>query len=131
MKIFKNAITSLSGEGRLTLQIPQYQIWFDTNPHQSETVEVPDDWIVLLRSNKSPAVGKESGFYFLTKKGWKDNKDKIKKAFLASKYQRGTWTDFELHAEEHFKTVEKASKKRLAYLEMKVNQVRDNLNESL
>ena len=123
MKILKGAITSLASEGRITLQIPQYNIGAPGSP-PSETEEVPDDWIVLLRSNNSPAVGKEYGFYFLTKAGWEANKDKIEDAFLASKWQRGTWTDFEVYVINHFQKVKEASRKRLAYLEMKVEQVK-------
>ncbi len=129
MKIFKNAITTLASEGRITLQIPQYQIWFDNNPHHNEIIEIPDDWVMLLKSNNVPAVGKEGGFWYLTKKGWEDNKDEIQKAFSSSNRQRGTWDDFELYVEKHFKDVENASKKRLAYLEKKAKQVRDQLNE--
>ena len=127
MKLHKDAITRLASEGRITLQIPQHIIWFDKEPKQIETEEVPDSWVVSLRSNRSPAVGKESGFYFLTKKGWEANKNRIKEAFLRAEFQRGTWVEFELHAEEHFKKVEKASIKRLAYLEKKVQQVKECL----
>ncbi len=127
MKILKGAITSLAEEGRITLQIPQYDIWIGKDLEevgQSETEEVPDNWIVLLRSNRSPALGKERGYYFLTEAGWEANKDKIEDAFSKSKFKRGNWFDFEAYAINHFKKVKEASMKRLAYLEMKIEQVK-------
>lgn len=127
MKILKGAITSLAEEGRISLQIPQYDIWIGKNLDevgQSETEEVPDNWIVSLRTNKSPALGKEHGYYHLTEEGWKANKDKIEEAYLKAKFKRGNWFDFEAYAINHFKKVKEASLKRLAYLEMKIEQVK-------
>lgn len=129
MRIFKGAITSLASEGMITLQIPQYVIDAPGSP-PSETEEVPDEWIVKLRSNNTPATGKERGYYFLTRRGWEANRHKIEEAFSKAKFKRGTWFDFQVHVEQHFMEVKKASRKRLAYLERKANQIKNQLKEA-
>ena len=135
MKILKRTITTLASEGRISLQVPQYNIItegnraiaYDANHSKDEDViDIPDEWIIYLR-NGSPAVGKESGHTFLTKMGWQANKDEIKKAFESSEYPRGTWEDFENHVVEHFSEVEKQTKRRIKLLESKIEQLRKGL----
>lgn len=114
MQIIKGSITSLASEGRITLQVPTMAIGIGTAPSVSfETV--PDDWFVYLR-NDVPATGKQEGFLFLSKRGFDANKTDIQRAFLSSTRARGTWADFEKHAEEHFKKVETKTKKRIEKL---------------
>jgi hypothetical protein len=122
MKILKGAITSLASEGRITLQIPQFDLCFGN--YTPEYEEVPDEWIITLRNSGSrPAVGRESGFWFLTRVGWEANKDAIKKAFESANFQRGTWKEFEEYAEEHFLEVGKALQKHVDYLQKKIDQL--------
>ena len=123
MEIIKGSITSLSSRGYITLQIPHYTIG---NPEMKvETEEFPDNWFIFLHSNKTPAVGKELGFTYLTRVGWEANKDKIKEAYENAEYPRGPWAKFEAHAEEHFKKVEKATTGKIRLLEKKLKQLKD------
>ena len=46
---------------------------------------------------------------------------------MSSKYRRGTWEQFENHAEDHFKEVEEKTKKHIKFLQKKI----DLLNETL
>jgi len=122
MKLIKGSITRLSSQGYITLQIPGYAIG---DPGiEIETEEVPDNWIIILHSNKCASVGKEGGFLFLTKTGWEANKDKIKDAYENAKHQRGPWEKFELHAEEQFKKVEKSTKHKIQFLQKKIDQLK-------
>ncbi len=129
MQILKNSITSLARRGYITLQVPTRDLWLTENPPEPEIEEIPDDWIILLRANNSIAIGKESGFCYLTKKGWEHNKDEIMEAFLSAQHPRGTWEDFENHAETHFDDVKAVSKNRLKFLETKAQQMKDKLSE--
>ncbi|MHA1814490.1 MAG: hypothetical protein ACTSX1_00645 [Candidatus Heimdallarchaeaceae archaeon] len=135
MKILKRTITTLASQGRISLQVPQYNIItegnraiaYDANHSKDEDViDIPDEWIIYLRYG-SPAVGRESGHAFLTKMGWQDNKDEIKKAFESSKHPRGTWQDFENHVVKHFSEVEKQTKRRIKLLKSKLDQLRKGL----
>lgn len=123
MKILKEAITSLSSKGYITLQIPTLSIG---NPERIvETEEVPDNWFTFLKATKCPAVGKEYGFTYLTRIGWEANKHKIKKAYENAEYDRGPWTKFEEHAEQHFKHVERATNRQISLLERKLKQLKE------
>jgi uncharacterized C2H2 Zn-finger protein len=126
MKILKDAIISNSRDGRITLQIPQNNISFKRVEYETE--EVPDEWVVMLRKYKYPAVGTEDGYLFLTRTGWNINKDKIEEAFRTARFKRGTWQRFVQHAEEHFKLVEKSTLKRIKFLERKVEKIRSAMH---
>jgi hypothetical protein len=121
MLIFKNGITLLASEGRLTLQVPDMAYGCSS----LEGEEVPNDWIMQIRGGQHiPCVGKEQGFLFLTRKGWEANKDKIKAAFEASKDKRGTWQEFEAMAEKHFIQVQKKLNSLIQRLEAKVKEAK-------
>ena len=133
MKILKDAITSLAGEGRITLQVPVYDIMVEDGRaiahtaydlEEERVADVPDEWFITLRSN-SPAVGKESGYTFLSRAGWEANKDEIKKAFESNAHPRGTWSDFEKYAEHQFTTVKKNANRRIKLLLSKVDQLKE------
>ena len=125
MEIIKGAITSLSSRGYITLQIPHYTI--GKPGMKVETEEVPDNWLVFLHSNKTPSVGKELGFTYLTRVGWEANKDKIKEAYENAKCPRGPWTKFEAHAEEHFNEVERQTTRKVRLLEKKLGQLKESM----
>ncbi len=121
MKILKDSITSLASEGRMTLQIPQYDFVY------SDVIveEVPDEWIVNLRDNLYPAVGKEQGYLFLTRAGWFANQDRIKDAFENAEFNRGnTWEDFEEYAKKHFQKVEHNTVRRIRLFERKIKELK-------
>lgn len=123
MEIIKGSITSLSSRGYITLQIPHYTI--GSPGMKVETEEIPDNWVVFLHSNKTPALGKEQGFTYLTRVGWEANKDKIKEAYENVKCPRGPWIKFEEHAEQHFDHVKHATKRKIALLEKKLDQLKE------
>jgi len=124
MKILKDSITSLASEGRITLQIPQY----DLGSSDAIEEEVPDEWVVTLRNGLYPAVGREQGYLFLTRAGWFANQDKIKDAFEDAKFHRGnTWEDFEAHAKKHFQKVEHNTMRRIRLFKNKVKDLQITL----
>jgi len=140
VKILKGAITSLASEGRITLQIPIFDIVIqeDNRPiaygadqlNDERVEEIPDEWIMQLRSGQSrPVIGKEQGYSFLTKEGWEANRQKIREAFLNAKHQRGTWADFEDHVDEHFKQVKAATLKKIKYEQSRLNQLKEVLKK--
>ena len=120
MKLTKKAITRLASEGRITLQIPEINLG---NVTEDMFSDFPDNWFTRLKSSKLPVIGKkEWGYLFLSESGWKINKKDIKKAFENAAFKRGTWGDFELHAEQHFLDVKIALDKRIDYFEKKVKE---------
>jgi len=134
MLMKKGVITSLASQGYLSLQVPQYDIIIKEERAFAQSLidaegaeEHPDDWFVWLKNHR-PVVGRESGFLFLTKKGWKANKEKIKEAFQASKMKRGTWQEFEQHAEYHLTEVEEKTKKYINFLKKKIDTLNEFLN---
>lgn len=131
MKILKGSIPQLASEGYLTLQIPAFDIWIGESPVASSYEDVPDEWVTILRSNNQFCIGKETGFLFLTRKGWEANKEAIKEAFEKSKMKRGTWQEFEKHAEDHFADVLSSNTKRLKYLESRVAELKEKMVEIL
>lgn len=122
MKVIKSAISMLSSEGRITLQVPNRALRLPGQP-EAEYEEVPDEWLITLKDGR-PAAGKESGFLFLTRKGWDANKVKIKEVFSKAKFQRGTWEEFEAHAEEHFTKVKKRLDKEIKRCEQRLVQLK-------
>jgi len=124
MKLRKNTITTLAREGRISLQVPQFILCFGKEPEES-LIDFPNEWFVIAKSSRVPAVGKkEGGFMFLSEVGWKANKKAIKRAFEKSKHKRGTWEDFEIHAEKHFQDVKDALDKRINYLQRKLEEAK-------
>ena len=130
MKILKGAVTSLASQGYITLQIPVYDVWIDQDPQQSETEDIPDNWVIHLKGGQNrPVIGKEKGFLFLSKIGWEANWKKIRQAYLDSGSPRGTWADFEEHVELHFEGVIKATQKKIIYEEKRVKKLKEVLKK--
>jgi hypothetical protein len=109
MKIPKESLFSLMQEGYITLQIPQFTIG---NP--GKIYDYPDEWFSIINSRQRPARGKETGFLYFSLKGWKANKDKIKKAFNSSSNPRGTWQEFEKYVNNHFNDLKTGIQKDIA-----------------
>ena len=123
MRIIKGAIEQLASEGYITLQVPQYIIDTRLPPPPMPLETIPNDWIETLKSSQDRrCCGNESGFWFLTEKGWNAKKDDIKKAFINSQHPRGSWTDFEVHATKHFKNVAERNQKHLKSLQDKLKR---------
>lgn len=121
MKIIKDSITALASEGRMTLQIPQY----DLGANNTIEEEVPDEWFVTLRNASYPAVGREHGYLFLTRAGWFANQDKLKEAFENAEYNRGnTWEDFETYTIKHFQRIEHNTMNRIRLFENKAKALK-------
>jgi len=110
MMILDNSITTLIGEVRLTLQVPEFDFVLP-GAKPSKLVSRPDSWFCYLKSNNVPCIGKENGYLHLTEAGYSANKSDLKKALLngiASKGTRGSlknWNDFENYAISHFAEV--------------------------
>jgi hypothetical protein len=116
MKLQEGSITVLASEGRLTLQVPEWSIGDD-----SELVEYPDRWFVRLHGRR-PCVGRESGYLFLSREGWKANREILKQAF--STVRGAEWSDFEQHAEKHFQEVQATADKLVAKLTRQLDEAR-------
>jgi hypothetical protein len=125
MKIIKDRIISIAAGGRISLQIPQVNDRFRGVVYETE--EIPDEWVIKLRLRRYPTTGSETGYLFLTEAGWKANKDKIREAFETAKFKRGSWNEFEQHALDHFKRVEKSTRRRVSFLLKKVRALQDTL----
>lgn len=111
MKVLKGVLFTLTREGRHTLQVPQFCI----GSGEPEVEDIPDDWIMELKSDKTPCVGKEQGVLVYDQEGPGGEQGKIREGFVEN---RGTWSEFEKHVEEHFQKIEHkgAQKKKLAEL---------------
>jgi len=116
MKIIKDIITTLPKQGYITLQIPGVAVTLDGSPLPGSE-DLPDEWFTELKDGRRPAVGKEWGFLYLTRKGWEANRHRIKRDFTPN---RGTWEDFEAYVDEHFKSVEINRKKEIKRLKTKI-----------
>jgi len=121
MRIPTSSITTLAGEGRITLQVPA--CWIGTAP---ELTDYPDEWFCQLRGARVPAVGRETGFLFLTRAGFEANKAAIRAAFEAANTRRSGegWAAFEAHAAQHFANIAAATAKEIAKHEMKLAGLR-------
>lgn len=64
-------------------------------------------------------MGKESGFLYLTRKGWEHYREQLRAAYLGSNMRHGSWDDFVIAAEGHLLAVEKAAEKFLKELDAK------------
>ena len=119
MQIFKDSITSLAREGRLTLQVPNMIISFGPAAPGPQYINAPDEWFCFLK-NDTPCVGKQQGYLYLTEKGFNDNYDDLKKAFedaIARGYDRTNgvgWPAFVQHAADHFAEVKSRQAKLIA-----------------
>jgi hypothetical protein len=98
------------------LQMPDAAIG-PPNPDDTE-LDVPEECVQFLSADLIP---NPKGYPFLSRKGYKHYKIYLKQEF--STKRGATWADFEKHAREHFKAVDKKiekeiakAEKRLAYL---------------
>ena len=121
----------LPSEGRITLQIPEYDILpvsaliEDLKP---ELAKYPSDWFVVLHAEDGiPCVGKEQGFLFWSEWGWAANRTAIRKEFLNSNDPRGTWDDFEVHAEAVFILRKKKLQKRIKTVEKHLQELKNHV----
>lgn len=112
MRIYEGAITQLAMSGHLTLQVPDQVI----GKPVPGTIEVPDDWFVRLKDDRPVTNKRESGFLFLSRKGWEANKS----AFVQILGSGVVWKDLEAHAAEHFAMVERKTQRYLQQLREKI-----------
>jgi len=80
MRILKGSITTLMGEGYMTLQVPTIALSLDGI--KAEMVEAPDEWFMFVTRERL-AVGREQGFLWLSPKGYRANLDALKAAWEA------------------------------------------------
>lgn len=108
----------LIDEGRITLQVPGIE----------NDTAAPKEWWCKIGGRYSPAVGKESGFEHLTRKGWEDNMPEVKTRYESAKsrgYDRGIpWEQFEVYVENHFSRVETIRARRIALLTGKLDELK-------
>ena len=123
MKIPINSL--FNNIAHFTIQIPQISYNCTIDPAggpptftEPTMVDIPDDWVILLRGNR-PCVGKETGFLYFTRKGYNANLDEIKKIWESTGQE---WAKFEEMVESHFKAVEKAANKFVLELKKKLMQ---------
>lgn len=115
MWISKGAITALASRSHLTLQVPTESIGEPT----PETEEAPDSWFVDLKDDRPVTNNRESGFLFLSRKGWEANKEAIRLAYIGS-CPGNDWEDMEDHAAEHFAMIERKTQRYLQLLREKI-----------
>ena len=110
-------ITHQASLGHISIQLP----WCDIN-------DFPTGWAVTLRGSGSRlSLGKEGGFVFLTRVGWKANKSKIKAAFERSEKKERTWDQFESMIEESLNYTYKSTKKYLENLESDIEEAKTKM----
>lgn len=113
MNIPISNILMQASEGRLTLQVPTLNLDVYGSDMQEVTllnaVNLPDEWFCYLKYDATPCIGKQSGFLYLTRKGYMANYDDLKLAFQSSiangcsdRTNGVGWPAFEQHAKEHF-----------------------------
>jgi len=140
MLVNKSALTQLASEGRYTLQVPQYcihvnpdgQAVCDVSQHP-DAIEIPDDYIMTCKRQGSKmrlCTGRESGFWFLSPKGYEALKNDLREAYEARVQQwneegiahTGSWEQFEAVAKTFFKEVKEATLKHRDNLRKKADQ---------
>jgi len=148
MQISREALFSLMTTGYVTLQVPQFNISFGRNggvledgqiPRSPEdTMDIPNDYLYELKHcgmKSRPTIGKESGFTYITRKGYEALKPQIKEAFLSAFHagrarvpetvetEEEAWSVFEQYAETHFSEVEECIAKQLKQYQAKVSEL--------
>jgi len=118
MKILKDSITCLAGEGRLTLQVPMFDLG-----GKPKYEEVPDEWFIYLNHDRIPTTPRY-GYLYLTKIGFEENKEKLKDAFLKAPHKRGTWEEFETAADNHFNKILTSIDKKINYHQKKATELK-------
>jgi len=115
MKIEKKQITRLASKGYITLQIPTLDLIISESnyiPSPKKLIDFPDEWFWKLTTSYK-FTKRNNYLLFLSEEGWKYYKQKIKTAFKKSKYKRGTWEDFEKHAQKFFDKIKKKNAPKL------------------
>ncbi len=125
MILLKDAVFTYAREGRLTLQVPTYNIFLTAPAEEEKYEEYPDDYFVELRYDHSPAVGREMGFLFFSRKGWEALKDEFRKVYENGDPNRLPWEKWEEHAKTHFAGARKAAKRRKDTLYKKYKEARE------
>jgi hypothetical protein len=133
MKIQRSTLFCLMREGRITLQIPQYALEIGEHDNNDGAfIECEEDWFMLANTEDGrPSIGNESGFTFLTKKGWNALKTEIDKEFIPRGRTPGTLKDLYEHAESVFKKREIASEKYCKNLEKKMQQMKEMIKKKV
>lgn len=130
MKLPKNAILKLAGEGKITLEVAEKVSDSEEFEDDEEIFEdFPNEWFVRLRpSLDMPSIRKQSGKLFLTKRGFLENYDDLKMVFeVAVKFggaEESTWEEFEEYAQKHFKKLEDNMEKRIKLLQDEVDELK-------
>lgn len=104
MLILKDGIFHLTGEGRISLQIPDVSIGSPTLP----TEEIPDEEVfgMKFRGNmQSIALGREYGFPYISPKGWEKHRERLFVSLLDGIKETGR--NMELSEEEAKAALEK------------------------
>lgn len=120
MKLSYETLTSGAKCGYLSIHIPSLCV--GGNPPNHIEVDMPDEWFMFVNAGPVPVVGKQEGFLYLTRKGYEDNKDRLRTAFelaIASGFDRTDgrgWVAFEEYVENHFTKLAKAIEKKRKYL---------------
>ncbi len=124
MKILKNSIIYLASCGYRTTQIPQYDFDLSGN-YSSAYEEIPDDWVMTIygKTCSRLALGRERGFWHLSRKGFEANKELIQKAFEDSPMKRGTWEQFLEESEIFWEKIEKGTERYKSTLRKKLESI--------
>jgi len=123
-------VVQLASEGYLTLLVPDLILILPGSlapKLPNDLVTVPDNYFCYLKSDDTPAIGKESGFLYLTTKGYNHFYENLKIAFeIACKNGRDRtsgigWPAFVKEANDHFIKVHQKRAKKIADLQNKIN----------
>jgi len=129
MKIDKSTILSHPSAGRITLQVPEWSLFTDPKAAQDAepTENHPDEFFMEMKRAGAalrPAVGREEGYIYLTRKGWEFFKADIEKAFKSVANPRGTWAEFEGYAAAHFEEAERARQRFIKTTQAKLDEMK-------
>jgi hypothetical protein len=80
--------------------------------------DFPDEWFIKIKGCYTTAVGKESYYPYLSKKGFEEHKDKLKAAYPAEK-----WAVFEADCNDFWDKVEKAKIKRIKTIRAQLKEL--------
>lgn len=132
MKILKDSIFTLPSEGRMTVQIPMFSIG-----GVPEIEDLPDEWFIFVK-DYSPCIGKETGFLYLSRKGYVANKDKIKEVFLEGYSKRiqssnfdkeKIWNQFDNTILEFYEKVDTKFKQKIALYRKKLQELEESYSK--
>ena len=120
MRLPQSSLTYHAEAGRKTLQIPDYEIGEPQEPR----VEMPDEWFCRLR-NRIPAVGRQTGFLWLTRAGYAANRELLLSAYENSTTGRGDGRreTFEQAALAHFADTELRRDRAIGNLRRQLEQL--------